>query len=601
MKRINIFIFSILAAVMMAAAADFTVMAPRNVIAGNKFSVTFRLKNGEGSGLKTQEIEGCTFLYGPTTSTIQNYQNINGRATSSVTYEYSFIYRADKEGTFTIPPASINVNGQTLRTEAVSFKVLPQDSSNGGGRQPDVRIDDPSTQTADRNVTDKDVFIRIILNKSTAYKEEALECVLKLYTKYSSISGITAVTPPTFDGFLIDEDNSQAQANDIEHYNGQNYLTAVLKKYIIFPQKSGKLTINSGEFDINVVQHERVDMGFFTTTRPVEKTVRTRPGNIAINILPLPEPQPVNFSGVVGQYNLTSEISSTSLRTGEAASLKVIISGSGDVKYIQEPQIEFPTEFEQYTPKVDINSHITGSTVNGNVAIEYTFVPQTVGQFSIPAYEFVYFDPAAKKYVTLTTPAYELNVAKGASSTIAETADQQNIKAKVTDILHIKTGEKGLEKDHTPVIYSLSYWSMYLLIILVLGVIIYIYAKQVKLSADVTGMKMAKANKVARRRLKEAKKFMDSQSYEKFYAEILRALWGYIGDKLAMPASQLTRQNISDTLRDNNTPEEIITRLIAVIDDCEMARYTPMDNSASAGKVYNETSELMKEMENLKK
>lgn len=600
MKRINIFIFSIIAAVMMAAAADFTVVPPRNVIAGNKFSVTFRLKNGEGTGLKTQEIEGCTLLYGPTTSTMQSYQNINGRASSSVTYEYSFIYRADKEGTFTIPPASINVNGQTLRTEAVKFKVLPPDS-NGGGHQPDVRIDDPSTQTADRNVTDKDVFIRIILNKSTAYKEEAMECVLKLYTKYSSISGITAVTPPTFDGFLIDEDNSMSQANEIEHYNGQNYLTAVLKKYIIFPQKSGKLTINSGEFDINVIQHERVNMGFFTTTRPVEKTVRTRPGNIAINILPLPEPQPAGFSGAVGQYNLTSEISSTSLRTGEAASLKVTITGSGDVKYIQEPQIEFPTEFEQYTPKTDINSRIAGNTVSGTVGIEYTFVPQTVGQFTIPAYEFIYFDPSAKKYVTLTTPAYDLNVAKGASSTVAETTDQQNIKAKVTDILHIKTGDKGLKSDHTPVIYSMSYWGFYLLIILVFGVIIYVYAKQVKLSADVTGMKMAKANKVARRRLKEAKKFMDTQSYEKFYAEILHAIWGYIGDKLAMPASQLTRQNISDTLRENNTPDEIINRLIAVIDDCEMARYTPMDNSASAGKVYNETSELMKEMESLKK
>lgn len=600
MKRINIFILSILAAVITAAAADFTVLAPRNVIAGNKFSVTFRLKNGEGSGLKTPEIEGCTFLYGPTTSTMQNYQNINGRASSSVIYEYSFIYRADKEGTFTIPPASINVNGQTLHTEAVKFKVLPPDS-NGGGHQPDVRIDDPSTQTADRNVTDKDVFIRIILNKSTAYKEEAMECVLKLYTKYSSISGITAVTPPTFDGFLIDEDNSMSQANEIEHYNGQNYLTAVLKKYIIFPQKSGKLTINSGEFDINVIQHERVNMGFFTTTRPVEKTVRTRPGNIAINILPLPEPQPAGFSGAVGQYNLTSEISSTSLRTGEAASLKVTITGSGDVKYIQEPQIEFPTEFEQYTPKTDINSRIAGNTVSGTVGIEYTFVPQTVGQFTIPVYEFIYFDPSAKKYVTLTTPAYDLNVAKGASSTVAETTDQQNIKAKVTDILHIKTGDKGLKSDHTPVIYSLPYWGFYLLIILVFGVIIYIYAKQVKLSADVTGMKMAKANKVARRRLKEAKKFMDTQSYEKFYAEILRAIWGYLGDKLAMPASQLTRQNISDTLRDNNTPDEIINRLIAVIDDCEMARYTPMDNSASAGKVYNETSELMKEMESLKK
>ncbi len=580
-------------------AAEFSVLQPKTVIAGNNFTVTFRLKDGQGTSLQAPEIEGCKLMYGPATSTMQSYQNINGRATSTVTIDYTYTYKAENEGTYTIPAASIVVDGKTLKTKPVSFKVLPPDSNAQPGSN-NVRVDDASTQTSDRNVSDKDVFIRIILNKSQAYKEEAIECTMKLYTKYSSISNISATTPPTFDGFLIDDDNSIAQTTDTEHYNGQNYLTAVLKKYIIFPQKTGKLTINSGNYDITVVQYERVNMGFFATSRPVEKTVHVNPGNLSINILPLPEPQPANFSGAVGQFKIDSNLSSSSLRTNEAASLNITISGTGNIKYLKEPHIDFPTEFEQYTPKVDISSRIAGNNVTGSTGIEYTFVPQAVGDFTIPANEFVYFDPSAKKYVTLTTPSYNVKVAKGASS-VVESTQQQNIAAKVTDILHIKPGEKNLEKDNRPVIYSVGYWSIYIALIAILIIVVYAYSKHIKLSADVTGMKMAKANKVARRRLKEAKKFLESHSYEKFYEEILKALWGYLSDKLAIPVSQLTRQNISDNLRNYNTPEELINRLIAIIDECEMARYTPSDNDSSVEKMFNEASEVMNEMENIKK
>lgn len=603
MKRLTILLTTLLIAASTAImhAAEFSVLQPRTVIAGNNFTITFRLKDGDGHGLKAPEIEGCKLMYGPATSTMQSYQNINGRASSSVTIDYTFTYRAETPGTYTIAPASIIVDGKTLKTQQVSFKVLPPDSNSQAQGNNDVHIDDPTTQTLSRDVSDKDVFIRIILNKSQAYKEEAIECTMKLYTKYSSISNISAVTPPTFDGFLIDDDNTVAQANDTEHYNGQNYLTAVLKKYIIFPQKTGKLTINSGNYDITVVQYERVNMGFFATSRPVEKTIHVNPGNLTINILPLPEPQPADFSGAVGQFKLVSDISTKSLRTNEAASLNITISGSGNIKYLKEPHIDFPEEFEQYTPKVDINSHIAGNTVVGSTGIEYTFVPQSVGDFTIPAHEFIYFDPTSKKYVTLSTTDYQVKVAKGASTAIDTGTEQQNIAAKVTDILHIKTGDKKLEKNHTPVIYSWPYWMTYVLIIVALIAIIYAYSKHIKLSADITGMKMAKANKVARRRLKEAKKFMESHQYEKFYEEILKAMWGFLSDKLAIPASQLTRQNISDNLRNYNIPDEIITRLISIIDDCEMARYTPGNNDSSVERMFNDASDIMKEMENIKK
>ena len=602
MKRFTLIIlFSILAlAVKISAQAEFSMVPPRTTIEGRNFSLTYRLKNSsESASPRAPEIEGCRLLYGPATSTMQSYQNINGHATSSVTVEYTFTYKAEKAGTYTIPAISINVGGKTLSSKSGTIKVLPPDSDSGYGND-DVTIDNASTQSASRDVSDKDVFIRIILNKSKAYKEEAIECTMKLYTKYSSINNISALNPPVFDGFLIEDDDNFVQSNDTEHYNGQNYLTAILKKYIIFPQKSGKLTINSGEYDITIVQYERVNMGFFATSRPVEKVVRVKPGNLTVNILPLPEPMPAGFSGAVGNYQISSSISSTSLRTNEAATLTLKITGSGDIKYIQEPQIEFPSEFEQYTPRTDINTRIAGNTVSGTNSIEYTFVPQSTGDFKIPAKEFIYFDPVREKYVTLSTEPYSIKVSKGAGTAIAS-SDQQDIAAKVTDILHIKPDVDNQQTDITPVAYKFYYWILYVLLIIVLVSAVVIYKERIKMSADVTGRKMARASKVARQRLKEANSYLTRHENEKVYEALLRAVWGFLSDKLSIPASQLSRQNISEKLSEINTPTTLIDRIIEVIDNCEMARFTPGMNDASAEKAYNEVSEIMKEMDNIKK
>lgn len=586
------------------AESTFSVVPPRNVIAGRNFTVTYRLKDGQGTSFNAPDINGCKKLYGPAQSTMQSYEFVNGRQSSSTTIDYTFTYKALKEGTYTVPAASITVDGKVLKTKSVTFKVLPPDSNSGnggGGSQGDVDIDDINTQTPDKKISDKDVFIRIILNKSQAYKEEAIECTMKLYTKYQSIEGITSATPPSFDGFLIDEANDQASiGSEIEHYNGQNYLTAVLKKYVIFPQQTGKLTINSGQYDISVVQYERVNVGFFTTSRPVQKTVHVKPGNLSINILPLPQPQPDNFSGAVGNFTVNSNISSTSLRTNEAASLTLNISGSGNIKYIKEPDLGFPEEFEQYTPKVDINANIAGNTVKGTNSIEYTFVPQAVGEFTIPEYEFVYFNPQTKKYETLKTPSYKLNVAKGAN-TPAASSDQQNITVKNTDILHIKSGDKGLSKDNTPVIYGIGYWLIYILSTLALAAIVIAYSKHIKFTADVTGVKKARANKVAKKRLNVAEKFLKQHNNDAFYEEMLKALWGYISDKLSMPASQLTRQNISEELSKNNIPEDVTKELITVLDDCEMARYTPGLTNENAELTFKNACDIIGKIEDINK
>ncbi len=599
-QRLNILLL-LLITTLSIWAAEFSIVPPRTVVAGQNFTITYRLKNAEseGSALKVAEIEGCRLLYGPATSTMKSYQFVNGRQSSSSTVDYTYTYRAEKEGTYTIGPASINADGKTLRTSSATLKILPPDSDSQSSDNMTGSRRDNSQQQDIHNVSDKDVFIRILLNKKQVYEQEAVECTMKLYTKLQ-VSGINAITPPTFDGFLIEDVDLPANINDTEHINGQNYLTAVLRKYIIFPQKSGRLTINSGKYDIEVVQYETVSMGYFNTRRPVAKTVHVAPGNLEINVSSLPDGAPAGFTGAVGKFALQSNISTESLRTNEAATLTLTVKGSGNIKYLKEPVIDFPTEFEQYTPKQTINTHVAGSSVAGSNTIEYTFVPQAVGDFNIPPTRFVYFDPSTKQYETLTAGGYQVKVAKGANS-ISSAVSQQDITAKNTDIRHIKTGPMSLTFDHNPVIFSWVYWCFYILLALLLATSIILYSKHVKFNADVTGVKKARANKVAKRRLKDAEKAMKLNQTDKFYAELLQALWGYLSDKLSIPVSQLTRQNIQQNLADYNTPQQLIDRVINLIDECEMSRYTPELAGSSMDKTYNEVSDVINEMENVKK
>lgn len=609
-------LFSILTAVLifcatMAAQTSFQVIPPRNVIAGNRFAVTYRLSNGEGTSLNAPAINGCKLLNPqPGVSTSQSYQIINGQASSSSTVEYTFIYRAEEEGTFTIPAASIVVDGKKLTSQSAKFIILPADKApqsqqaggygygyGGSAPQQSVHVDDLSSQDdTSRPISKDDIFVRIILNKSHAYEQEAIECTIKLYTKFQRINSFMMTTPPTFDGFLIEEVDTQAALNAVENYNGQNYVTAVLKKCIIFPQKSGKLTISSGKYDLSVVQIERVSNGWFVSGRPVEKEVHLQPYSSTVDITPLPEPRPAGFDNAVGQFTFESRLAPEKLKTGEAASLEYIVTGTGNIKYIHEPKPEIPDDFDQFSPKTDYRTRVSGSTVTGTMMVDYTIVPQSVGTFKIPEQKFVYFDPAKKSYVTLTAPGYNMEIAKGSGTTIS--AEQREIEARNTDILHIKTGDKHLSQTHHPLIFNWWYWVVAGLLVVALILAITVYGRQVRLNADVAGRRNARASKVARKSLREAEGFMKSRKPERFYEAMLKAMWGYLGDKLSIPVSQLTRQNISQTLADRGVGEDVAGRIINVLDQCEMARYTPDSSSeASVEAVYNEATSSINELE----
>ncbi len=599
MKRfiLSILLIALTAAVSLHAQVSFTVKPPSRVYEGQRFPVTFRLTNSEGSDLKVSQINGCTLLYGPSVSTSQSYQVVNGRASSTSATEYTYYYKADKAGSFTIPAASVLADGKRYTTKAVSFTIHDIADANTPASQRPVDVDDVDTQAAGRRVNSDDVFVRIILSKSSAYEQEAIGCTIKLYTKYS-ISSFMPTKQPSFDGFLIQEVDLQPALNQTETYNGQNYMTAVLKKCIIFPQKSGKLTINSGNYDISVVQYENVNMGMFQVRQPREAKIKVNSNSASIDITPLPQPQPEGFTGAVGKFEIDSRLVGNSFRTNDPATLIYTISGTGNIKYVKEPVIDFPTEFEQYTPKSDIQASVQGNDVTGSMTVEYTFVPQSVGDFTIGSDKFVYFNPQTRQYVTLTTPSYPVKVAKGVSAPV--TTDQKEVENKNSDIRHIYLGEKNPVKEHRMVVLQSWYWVLYLLLIAVTIILIFANRRKARLNADVLGQKTAKASKVARRRLKSAEGFMKSGDSEKFYEEMLRALWGYLSDKLAMPVSQLSRDNISATLASKGYSEESAGAIVSVLDDCEMARYTP-DSSSRMDEVFERGVNAINQIESNRK
>ena len=588
-------------------AQEVTVQAPRSVVEGNMFQVVFQLENARAQDIKVGTIEGCTELNGPGVTSSSSITIINGKQTSSSTTGYAYTYRAVKAGTYTIPAATLIVDGKSIQSKPVQIKILPPDSNppHGGSPSQSGQASSPDSQTpeAGRTISAKDIFVRIIFNKSHVYEGEAVECTLKLYTRYNSISGIQPRKLPTFDGFIIEELDQPSRDNDIEHYNGQNYLTAELKKYIIFPQTSGKLTVTSGEYTVGVTTMQRVSHGFWGFTNvPVEQDVNLQPTSATITITPLPTPKPASYNGAVGKFTLESRLSSDQFRTNEAASLTTIITGTGNIKYVKSPQPVFPVDFEQYNPSEDVRTHVVGSSVTGTVTSEYTFVPQSVGKFNIEPIEFSYFDPSRKEYVTLSAGGYELDVQRGASTTVGVT-EQSEIKQRATDILHIHRLDDGtLSQDiHRPAIYSPSFWIAWIVVIASAASGLFIYRRKLRLDADITGRKTARAGRVAKKRLKRARGFMDRGDKEQFFAEILTALWGYISDRLVIPVSDLTRVNVSEKLASHGMDETNVSHIIDILDECEMARYTPDASQHTMSQIYDATSQAMDSLERLKK
>lgn len=601
MKRLVIilFIINLFSVACAYAAASFSVQAPRQVIQGGKFSITYVLSNASGSGFKSPNVGGCKLLYGPSVSQMSSFSSVNGKNTSSSSESYTMTYRAEKAGKYTVGAASVNVGGKTYTTKPFTLEVLPPDKSASGGNQSQsVQVYDVDTQTPDKSVGKNDVFVRIILSKSKAYEQEGILCTIKLYTKYN-IQQFIPTLQPSFDGFISQELPITSSINRIENYNGENYMVADLKQCILFPQRSGTLTITSGNYDLTVIQYQTVRSGMFgmMMRTPVEKEIKVSSNKATINIVPLPEPKPADFCGAVGTFSVSTRMLNDNLKTNEAGTLRLTINGNGNLKNIQTPKIAFPSQFDVYDPQTTVDANPSGDHLTGTVTIDYAFVPQYVGKFEIPATSFSYFDPVKNKYERISINGYELDVAKGSSSSSSAPAGLTQRK----DIIHIKTGDLSLANGHIMFVNTWWYLLWYIVPLVIFCTILFYYRKLIKERANVALMKTKRANKVANKRLKNARQLMSKNKHDAFFEEMLRALWGYFSDKLTIPVSELNRDNIFLELSKYGVTENVCNDIIGLLDDCEFARYAKSEeNGSDMSVVYKKACDLINQVENTK-
>ena len=599
MKRI-INIAILLLTVLAAQAVSFTVEAPRQVVEGNKFNVTFVLNNGEGSSFTAPEVSGAKLIYGPSVSHSYSSSWVNGKSSSSSSEEYTMIYKATATGKCHIGAASIVVGGKRMATKAFTIEVLPSGSSQPS-QQPQrtpgapTPYSDPMTQSADKEVSGKDLFVRIEMSKPRVYEQQAVVCTIKLYTKYQ-ISQFMPTIQPSFDGFLIEEIPVQPSLNKVETLNGERYMTAILKQCILYPQQSGNLTISSGNYDVSVVQFDTFRSIFGSISKPVEKSLKVTSNKATIHILPLPEPKPASFTGAVGKFNVTTDLKpATGLKTYSAAIYRYIISGTGNIKYIKAPEVKFPDQFDVYDPKTDVQVNDGAGDMSGRVVMDYTFIPQYAGEFEIPASEFSFFNPETGKYETVTVPARHLSVAKG------EGQPSNHYRMKNMDIRPIKSGDLGLKKSHGYIVDGWTYWLWFLLPLLALVALIAYYLRQLKERADVRRMRSKRASKVAQRRLKAARGFAARTDRSGFYAEMLNALWGYMSDKLSIPVSELSKDNINAELEQYGINEQLRKESMELIDKCEFAQYATELASGDMNAVLDEAAGIIDRLESVKR
>ena len=593
----RLFFFLTITTSLTVLGASFSVNAPRQVIQGNKFNITYVLENASGSGFKAPEVKGCKFLYGPSVSQSMSSYNINGKVSQSSSESYTMTYKAEAAGTYSVGAATIIVDGKHLTTKPFQIQVLPPDKSAQANNQQhqsqSVQVYDIDTQTSDKSVNKNDVFVRIILSKSQAYEQEGLSCTIKLYTKYN-IQQFMPTLQPSFNGFISQELPITSSINRIENYNGENYMVADLKQCILFPQQSGKLTITSGNYDLTVIQYETVRSLFGMIRRPVEKQIKVKSNSASINILPLPEPRPADFCGAVGNFTASASLVNNNLKTNESGAVRLVIKGTGNVKNIKTPTVTFPTQFDVYDPQVDVKANPSGNSLTGSMTIDYAFVPQYVGKFNIEPITFSVFNLATKKYEQIKVGGYAVNVAKG-SGTSGREVSQNN------DILFVKKGDLSLMSGNYIIVNSVWYLIAYLLPLVAFVLVLFFYRKLIKQRANVALMKTKKANKVANLRLKTARSLMAKNKRDEFYEELLRAIWGYLSDKLTIPVSELNRDNIKSELEKYGADNASTESVIATLDQCEFARYSSMNDDSDMATVYNEACELINKIENVKK
>lgn len=594
---------------LMADEVEFRAQAPGKVVAGRPFQLTYTI-NQRARDLQAPEFLGFEYLAGPYTSQSSSTSFVNGHRTSTFTLTYTYTLSGNTPGDYTINPATITSDGKQYTSNGVRITVLPPDeqptsssTSSSTSKSISERPEAPSSSSSD-------IFVRTIVTKTNVYEQEALQISYRLYVAGVDFAQMgNSLKLPEMTGFLKQELELGNRQFELEHYNGRNYQAVTLFSYLLYPQHSGDIKIDAAQFEaiLRVQTHQQVRSIFDDFFGTYENVSRSLPAPaVTIHVKPLPAGKPAGFSGAVGQFSITPSISTTDIQANEAVTLSLNIRGTGNMKLIKTPSVDWPEGFEPYDPKVTNNFKPSNSGFTGNKNIEYLAIPRAAGDYTIPEVSFSYFDIQEGKYKTLSTPAYTLHVrrapgqaADGEQVQTYTNVNKEDIKQLGSDIRYINTSE--LPRIYTPEREPLTISTILLIdmIIFIISMLVLLLCRKlIKDNADQMGRRYKRANKVAQKRLKAAQLLLNGDN-QAFYAEIEKAAFSYLSDRLRIPTADMTKDNIADLLQQKSVPESLIKQVNEVLSTAEFARYAPT-TGAEKQALYDATTQIINQLENQK-
>ena len=567
-----------------AAAVAQTLMgsAPSHVAMGEQFRLTYTVNTQNVSEFRAGDIPDVfEVLIGPNRSVQSSYQMINGHTSSTSSITYTYIVVAMKNGSFTIPAAHVVVDGKTIASNPIKITVSGKSQANSGGSSSRQRDNDGAElRDAGSRISGSDLFIKVSANKRRVYEQEPILLTYKVYTLVSltQLEG----KMPDLKGFHTQEvDLPQQKSFKVETVNGRPYRTVTWSQYVMFPQITGKLQIPSITFNGIVVQQNRnidpFEAFFNGGSGYIEVKKQIQAPGIEIQVDPLPQ-RPATFSGGVGKFSVSAQLDKTSVKANDPIRLRVIISGTGNLKLIKQPEVAFPKDFDKYDAKITDKTKLTSNGLEGSMIYDILAV-----------------------YETVKSEGFTLDVAKGSgNSSVSDFTGQEDLQLLNKDIRYIKTGDTRQHSLDDFFFGSTRYIVSIILMVLVFISLFVIFRQRAIENANITKRRAGKANKVATKRLKKASKLMAENKPGEFYDEVLRALWGYVGDKLNIPVEQLSHDNISMRLSERNVSEETISQFIGALDECEFERYAPGDPKGNMNKVYEKAMTAIEQIEKTK-
>ena len=593
---ISILLFAIIFTVDVNAQSVSISVSPargkREISVGDLFYINIVVKDINANPEKPADVPGANLVYFDRTGQSSSFTNVNGKTSQSVSYTWTATLRAQTEGSYNFGP--ITVGGVKSNTVAYAIGApMPEQQgpvNRNSGAQRNVDPDKPEYI----GKGDGNLFMRAEVTQSSAYVNQAILYTVKLYSTYDAIKFIGATASPKFDGFVVEESKDISTSLEYETYNGKTYATAIIARYIIFPQHEGKLTVKGNTYTVSVDQREYYRdpfWGHLSTSKPLQLNVT--PNELTVNVKSLPSPVPADFSGGVGQFTISSSLPAQKFVTNQVSSIVYNVEGTGNIKYITLPDLQnlYPSELEVYTPTSDSKVNVGRTNVSGTVTFDYSFMPLEWGNFRIPDIKLVYFNPSSGRYETSVARGYEIAVERGVGSEKSQTKAKASFDSELMPVV------SSLSFIHRPYVYGFLYWLFY--IIPIGGIIIaYIWYKSyLAANSDILAVRSRKANRMAQKRLKRAFSYIKANDRDSFYDEILSSLWGYLGDKLRIPVSELSRENISGKLAMKDISDEEIKNLINLIDDVEFEKYAPSAAASEMKDIYEKTIEIMNSLE----